>query len=293
MRKLALTILTLSVLLASYCSWSTNSNTEGDSDSLVHSKVVVPLEIDGTRIFVPKRWAWTGLGEPSRPQNILYAGTGGWGQFETRVGPLGAVGDHDWPLDGIFRAKSVGQPVDDRDPFFSLPITFSFPFPPSKRNWWGGVQVQQPYHHTLDVLDISYRAPQEKPMQYRALLSNLRPGDGDAIGDGWRVVTRTYEKQTLYLRFDEIDWRSRNSSLPRRIAVSYRSDTKGIWDHHVQYDPVGWVADFKTINLPLSHWRAKHETAETVFHWLQMAPQKRDRNKRFEWWQDIKDRPLR
>lgn len=257
-----------------------------NSKASILSKVVVPLEIDGTTLFVPKEWAMTRSDGDPWSRNGVNTINGGWGQFATRLGPLALAGEDGWPSEGVFRAVSEGQKIDERDPFFNLEIYYASPSMPPKRTWWGGSVAVRPVSYTFDVLTIAYRAPLQKPMPYRDLLAGLTPGDGEPIGEGWRMVSRTYEKRLLWLRFDVEDWRNHGGPLPRRLAVSYYPGKDRILDHHNELQPTGWVTDFVTIELPLKHWRAKHEATEAVYEWLRTSPEKRDQAKKFVWWAD-------
>jgi hypothetical protein len=254
------------------------------------SDTIVPIQIDGTTIFVPQAWGAGRVDWPRPWRNGVLASNGGWGQFETRLGPLEPAGVYDQPKDGIFRASSVGQSVDPRDPFFWLSITFEFPLPSPKHGWWGQWQREPVNRFSSDMLDLRYHAPDEKPMPYLALLSGLKPDDGIDLGNGWRAVAREYAKRKLWLRFDASDWREHGGALPRRLAVSYSSDGT-IWNHHIALSPRGWSIDFDTQGLPLSRWRKRHTTAETLYQWLRTPPAKRDAGKRFAWWDDIRNRP--
>lgn len=256
------------------------------------TNVIVPMEIDGATIFVPKAWGVARTASPRPWRNGVLVGTGGWGQFNPRVGPLELAGDDgdERPQDGIYRASSAGQKVDPRDPFFWLDITFEFPLPPVKRNWWGGQKNKRIDHFATDMLELIFHAPGEKPMPYLALLKGLRPEDGSNLGDGWREVTRPYSNQTLRIRFDATDWRTRGGALPRRLAASYSNGGEW-WNHHLALSPSAWVMDFETSHLPLSRWRARYVTAGALYDWLRTSPEKRDAARRFEWWADIRDRP--
>lgn len=252
--------------------------------------LIVPLEIDGNTINVPKAWA-VGRVDSQRPwrNGVLATGMGGWGQFEPRLGPLELAGADGWPQDGVFRTSSAGQKVDPRDPFFSLSITFEFPLPTAKRNWWGGLSNDPVDHFSTDMIDLTYRTPDEKPAPYLELIDGLHPKDGRDVGEGWREVTRRYSNQTLRLRFDATDWRTRGGALPRRLVASYSKGEES-WNHHVALSPRGWSIDFETQHLSLSRWRARYVTAEALYDWLRTPPGKRDSAKRFEWWEDIRDR---
>ncbi|HEX7876809.1 MAG TPA: hypothetical protein VF489_09525 [Sphingobium sp.] len=257
----------------------------------IRPNTIVAMEIDGTKIFVPEAWGVTRTDSPRPWRNGVLAGTGGWGQFNPSRGPLGAQDDYgSWPQDGIFRASSEGQKVDPRDPFFWLDITFEFPLPPEKRNWWGGRKNERIDHFATDMLELIFHAPGEKPVPYLALLKGLRPEDGSNLGEGWREVTRPYSNKTLRLRFDATDWRTHGGALPRRLVASY-SDDGEFWNHHLALSPRGWVMDFETRHLPLSRWRTRYVTAEALYDWLCTSPEKRDAARRFEWWADIRDRP--
>lgn len=282
-RSEKLTVLILALMLGA-CS-------EADPPPRVPvSTVVVPMEIDDTTIFVPEAWGLGRIDDPRPWRNGVLASQGGWGNFRPPMGPLGGIGKYDWPKDGIFRASSDGQKVDPRNSFFDLQITFEFPLRPAERKWWGGSARPPAQHFSSDMLNLTYRAPDEEPMPYLALLHGLRPDEGGDVGDGWRAVTRSYGNRKLYIRFDAQDWREQGGALPRRLAVSY-SYGEGIWDHHLVLSPRGWAMDFNTQSLPLSQWRGRHGTAEALYVWLHTPPAKRDSSQRFTWWEDIRNRP--
>ena len=164
MRRFTLLLVFMSFLVA--CSDSTPPPIAQTTDE------IVSIEIDGTRIFVPKQWG-IGRSASARPwRNGVIASNGGWGRFTPRLGALEGAGQYDSerPKDGIFRASSTGQEVDPRDPFFRLSVTFEFPLPPVERSWWGGRKNKPADHFTTDMMHLAFHAPGEKPMPYLALL---------------------------------------------------------------------------------------------------------------------------
>ena len=239
------------------------------------SNTIVPLEIDGTTIFVPA--AWDG-GRPwdARPwRNGVLVGIGGWISFHPHIPALSLIDqENERPKDGVYRASSKGQRVDPRDPYFTLSVTFEFPLPPEKNSWWDKSKDNRIYPFSFDRLRISYRAPDERQMPYLTLLNNLDPNDGEDLGDGWRTVSREYSSRTVWFRFDAVDWRARGGTLPPRLASS-DSRSGSIWYHYLPLSPRGWSVDFNTQRLPLSRWRAKYSTAETLYDWLRTSPAKR------------------
>ena len=253
------------------------------------SETIVPIQIDGTTIFVPQAWGAVRSDWPSPWRNGVAASDGGWGQFETPLGPLEQAGVYERPKDGIFRASSVGQRVDHRDPFFRLSITFDCQLSFQKRSWWGQRQKEPVCGFHTDRLELRYQAPDEKPMPYLTLLDGLKPDDGLDLGNGWRTVAREYSKKQIWFRFDASDWHKHPGTLPRRLAVSYERDGH-TWNHHVALSPKGWDIYFDTYDLPLSRWSKRHAVAENLYEWLRTQPANRQGSKRFVWWDDIRDR---
>ena len=253
------------------------------------SDKIVPIQIDGTTIFVPQAWGAGRSNSPSPWRNGVIAGNGGWGQFETPLGALELAGVYDQPKGGIFRASSAGQRVDPLDPFFKLSITFDCQLSFQKRSWWGQWKKEPVCGFHTDKLELRYQAPDEKPMPYLTLLDGLKPDDGIDLGNGWRAVARKHSKKPIWFRFDASDWHKHPGTLPRRLAVSYERDGH-TWNHHFALSPRGWSIDFDTNDLPLSRWSKRHATAEALYWWLRTQPANRDDSKRFAWWDDIHDR---
>lgn len=265
----------------------------------------VPLAIGETTLYVPRSWNRRSRNDPRPWPNGLRVDTGGWGQFQPWLGPLQAAGNYDRPRPGEpFRADiSAPRPRPDHpDPFFILSVTFEFPLPPvRKRPWWASHKITDVYPWGIDQLTYSYRAPAdpiERP--YVAMLSDLRPGDGRDVGDGWREVLRPFDarsrnplpdqrpKTLIKLRFDADDWREHGGTLPRRLAASFSGP---FWSHFEPLSVDRWEASFTSQNLPVDQWRARHETAERLFAWMRTSPRLRDSAERFVWWTDLSSRP--
>ena len=211
------------------------------------------------------------------------------------MGSLGAAGIHGWPEDGVFRTSRVGKPVGaSRDPYFTLSITFEFPLPPLERSRSEEWQNRRIAPYAFDTVDLSLRVPGEKPLPYLALINDLKPGDGVEVGDGWRVVSREYSREKIWIRFDAADWRALGGNAPRRLAAASESKARaGVWDHQLSLSPHGWGMVFHTQTLPLHQWRSRYTTAEALYDWLRTPPAQRNSSQRFVWWENAHDRPPR
>lgn len=251
---------------------------------------IAPLEIDGVTLFVPVAWA---AGRPwsIRPwPNGVQIQTGGWGQFTPWLGPI--EGAERLLHDQTFRADSANQQTraNQPDPFFYITATFEFPEPAPERTWYGGVQRQKTFFpFDLDRLTFTYCAPKEEKVRpFVALLTGASPKDGEDVGSGWRQLTRQYDKREIMLRFDAHDWQGRGGPLPMRLAASFSAP---FWSHFERLDEAHWTANFETQKLPINHWRARYETADSLFRWLLTSPEARDASRRFQWWTDLRYRP--
>jgi hypothetical protein len=248
------------------------------------------LQIDDVTLFVPIAWNALRPWHPRPWPNGLGIGSGGWGRFTPRGGPLELA-----EPSKTYVTKSEGQQTrpDRPDPFFFLTVTFEFPAPSMPSRWWGRRRPKTFFPFSFDQLTLSYETAArevERERPYTQVLGGLGPGDGEDVGYGWRQVRRPLANREVLLRFDASDWRARGGPLPRRMAASFGPP---FWSHFATLDRTRWTAAFETQNLPLEQWRARYVTAGELFAWLQTSPERRDPSRRFEWWSDLRSRPTR
>lgn len=250
-----------------------------------------PIDADGVHLFVPVAWNMVRPWEPRPWRNGVRVDTGGWCSAEPWLGPL--AGANPLPAGRFYR---VVQPrehrADDRrDPCLDLTVTFEFPLRPRDDRWVARADPAWGFPFGIDRLTLTYRTPgEDRPLPYRDLLADLRPGNGTDVGDGWREVRRTFARQTILLRYDARDWRARGGAAPQRLAAAF-DDT--FWSHFMPLDRPRWSASFPTQRLPVRQWRQRYVVAEQLFAWLQTPPDQRNETHRFVWWTDLRDRPER
>jgi hypothetical protein len=248
----------------------------------------VALDIDGARLFVPVRWAAGRPWDPRPWPNGVHISTGGWGSSKPWLGPIEASDD----APGIvFHQNSTGQKKRPGNPdsFFYVTCTFEFPQPPATKTWWGGTQQERAFPFDIDQVTLSYFAPSEDiPRPYVALLKGLKATEGESVGDGWREVSRPFDRRQIRLRFDASDWVASGGAMPRHLAASFGPP---FWSHFLLLDRPRWVGGFETLRLPVDQWRARYETTSDVFSWLQRTPETRDERRRFTWWAKPELRP--
>lgn len=261
----------------------------------------VPLDVDGTHLFVPVIW---NAGTPRDPRpwpNGVLVQSGGWGQFNPRLGPISAA---DRLRSGeMFRAESAGQrrPEMGAGPFFYLNMTFEYPETPVQYTSRGRPRGQTATG--WDTLAIRYHVPTDKfTYTYDSLFERLRLQDGADIGSGWREVKLPYLNGQIRVRFDAADWHAVGGRSPRHLAVEsvsvmhsrwYPTNSDAYWDHFMPYARQGWSVTFGSGHLPVSQWRAKYETAQSLFDWLRTPPEQRPAQQRFLWWPDIRYRSVK
>jgi hypothetical protein len=250
---------------------------------------VVPIKVDGTALYIPRRWNKQPRSEPRPWRNGLQIDSGGWGSASPRLGPIATAE----PLRNgrFYESDSATQSTqpDRHDPFFSLTVTFEFPMPPVEKDWLGRAKVQPVFPFNFDQLEISYNAPKDRVNRpYIELFKGVAPHDGVDVGHGWREVRRSYANRPIVLRFDAQHWRKSGGSLPGRVAASF---DPVFWSHFTALKQERWSETFESQSLPLSEWNSRYDVAEELFTWLQTPPEKRDLTRRFVWWTDLKYRP--
>jgi hypothetical protein len=252
-----------------------------------------PLDIDGVHLFIPVRWNRIGSSDPRPWSNGLLVDTGGWGEEQPRLGPLAIA--KPLPTGQFYRYDSTTQPLPDNhvDPFLRLTFTFEFPLRP-KPLWYERSDPGWGFPFNIDQLEIVYRTAAEgNPPPYTELLADLRPSDGIAVGSGWREVTRTFERSRIRLRFDAEDWRTHPGPLPRRLAATFDLYHGSDWAHYTTLGPPRWSANFGSLRLPVTYWRARYDTADQLFAWLRTPPDRRNPARQFPWWTKGQYRPVR
>ncbi|WP_265564540.1 hypothetical protein [Sphingomicrobium arenosum] len=145
--------------------------------------VIIPIEVDGTLLHVPKIWAQGDRRSPRPWPNGVTLVSGGWGASEPRLGPI-AIADT-LPPGTAYRFDSSGQQnrPGNPDPFFALAFTFEFALPLPERTWWGGTRAADPIAFGSDMMRLRYRAPVEVTVPpYVAMLEGLTPEHGAIVG---------------------------------------------------------------------------------------------------------------
>jgi len=250
----------------------------------------VPIQVDGVKLFVPNGWSKLRPWDPRPWPNGLRIGSGGWGSATPWLGPLEGAERLKHGQFYIYESKLQHKRPRRPDTFFYLKATFELPVP-VRTSWWGGSHDMLFFPFEVDQLRLSYRASADEVEQpYRELLWGMEFDAGKDAGDGWREVQRPFGKRTVTLRFDARDWRARGGRLPRRLAASY---SPAFWSHYMPLGQLRWSANFETQNLPTDQWRARYVTADRLFRWLQLPPEKRDTDEQFSWWTDLRLRPAK
>lgn len=259
----------VAVILASASVAACTPDRDEQERAAAVASAIDTYEIDGTRLFVPRRWERHAIAPATN--GVATVAAGGWRRFDRALAATGAQGDRN----ALLRATSAGQEPHPSDPFFRLQIGFS------PRGGDAPGDRAAATLDTRDILHLTYHAPQERTQPYHDLLEGLAPGEGEDVGDGWREVVRPFGGRAMRLRWDDRRWREEGGDRPRHLAASYSEH--GLWDHHVALDPAGWSASFRTDGLAPPRWRALHGTAVAIARWLETPPTERDETRLFAW----------